>query len=675
VPNVAACGWIRASLIVAALVLVAPTRALAEILPGSNPYGDAADVDLIVEGRVIGEDRVEIGRTLFSAKPLGEGVREITVEGLAKHDRSIRDGFEATGTLEASDVVLLLDRAGDGGTWRPHHLFLVDPARSGRRDGPPGGAAGTFWLKDGAVWGYAQHMNPGPLFLTRWRRGAARGSGREELLREIEAGLAARRAWESDLGIADPAERARRLLRWLQDSTSPDGERRTIRRWAVRPEMKKIGAAAVPALISALDPAVTAEARREALCALADLGPAARDAIPRLLELATDPAGQSPATITYALCYAGDERAVPALRRFLAEAPLSDSETLRHAAEGLIRWNDPEAGARIASRLPEDPDPQTAYVVLDLVERLRRIDPAAARAWLTPRASLPLFASSETRVESLLRTEPRRVDLVSLAARTRSPKEGGDWSAVFPDLLALRDAPVEDAVPVLTRVLLHERGNDRIFRFAAAQALYALGGPKAHAALKQETSSADFDGRLAFDYAFDWNMEPRLRDGFLLDHVLTNAGEAPTVKVRVPTGAPAEPHRLAFDVEVRNDLTRPLEMLNPEDRAGELLVFRKGGGHVVRTSWPGTCEHMDARSITLAPGATRSVRVTVEIVSPESVLAPASSWAPPNGVGGRCGGYVYLLGTPGDYEVRARWTSRTGRSVSEPVPVVIPSAR
>jgi hypothetical protein len=215
----------------------------------------------------------------------------------------------------------------------------------------------------------------------------------------------------------------------------------------------------------------------------------------------------------------------------------------------------------------------------------------------------------------------------------------------------------------------HERGSSRIFRYAAAQALHAVGTAEAVQVLDEEAARADFDGRLAFDYAFHWNMAPDLRDGFLARYVLRNAGEAPTLVLRVPTGAAADQQRLEFDIEVRNDLQHPLEVMDPRDRNGEMLVFRQVGGHFVRTQWPATCEHMGARSMTLAPGASQYVRVAVDLVRPESLPGVQQGWAPPSAVAGRSGGYVFLLGTPGDYEVVARWTSARGRSVSQPVRV------
>jgi hypothetical protein len=377
------------------------------VLPSADPYGDAADVDLIVEGRVVGPDRVAVVRTLFAAEPLGDAVSQLTVTGLARHDRTIRFSEGPDAVVETDHVVLLLERDG-ASAWRPHHLFLHGDTGFRGKEDLTGGAAGTFWLGGGGVWAYAQYMNPGPLVLQRWPIHAKTPGTPETLRGEIEAGLAARRAWESTLAVEDAGERARRLMRWLRPSTSPDGERRTRRFYEVRVEVRKIGRLAVPALVDALDPAVETPAREQALLALGDLGDEAREALPRLLEVAADRGPLSSSRVAYALRGIGDDRAIPALRRILSEADLADMETTRTAASGLVRLRDPEASARIAARLPETLEGlETPAGILTLLEALVDVDAARARTWLAPRASHRLFADARETVERLLRASAR----------------------------------------------------------------------------------------------------------------------------------------------------------------------------------------------------------------------------------------------------------------------------
>jgi len=263
---------------------------------------------------------------------------------------------------------------------------------------------------------------------------------------------------------------------------------------------------------------------------------------------------------------------------------------------------------------------------------------------------------------------PRVVEIETLAARCHP--QGGGGSEAFRDLLYLRDNPLPAAVPALAQVLRDHVGSNRINRFAAAQALSTIDTENARRVLETEVVHGDFDGRLAFDYAFHWEMAPDARDRFLLQYVLRDAGEAPSLKIRRVPDPQARASHLVFEVEVTNTATTTQEIMDPADRLGELLVFRAVGGHVARTDWPATCEHMGAWSVTLAPGESRTVRVDVEVM-----IASANRKGLDSEVGqtvGHANGYWYSLSGPGEYDVVARWTSSKGRSVSAPVRVTVP---
>jgi len=241
-------------------------------------------------------------------------------------------------------------------------------------------------------------------------------------------------------------------------------------------------------------------------------------------------------------------------------------------------------------------------------------------------------------------------------------------TATHAELLRLRDHPDPAAVPVLERILARHVGDNRIERHAATQALYAIGTPEARRALSEHARLPDLDGRQAFDFAFHWRMEPTLRDGFLRDVVLQDAGVAPALELR---RADATEHGvLAFEIVVRNGTNAPMEVMDPARRGGEVLVFREVAGHVGCTTWPATCEFLGATRITLGPGDSRVARIEVELV-PYATLSPMTTYGSPQGgpLGAKAGGYEYALGRPGLYEVVARWNERTGRSVSAPMRV------
>jgi hypothetical protein len=394
------------ALAVALVSFAAPDARAAELPPPPEPYRDAAEADLIVEGRIVGHDRVAVDRMHFAATPLAENQREITVRGLARYARGLA---QADGVPDGESanvrVLLLLERGDRAADWKP----LWDwPS-------PHLSPYCTYWISGDRVWSYSHTGRP--IALSRW-------SGTPERLRsEVALGIAARRAWEEDLAVPDPAERARRLLRWVQPS-SPDGDRWTLRKRTSLEMVVRLGAPAVPALLAALaENEGNKEVRREVLSALGQMGPAARAAVPRLVELALDPARSgSRSSLAYALAESRDPRALAALRAILAEEPLSTGTTLMNAASGLVRLGDPEAADRIAARLPgsleglaqsKEGKCDPVYGILFLLEALEPLDPERMRAWLKPRAADPLFTGSgnplyeavRNRVARLLRTD------------------------------------------------------------------------------------------------------------------------------------------------------------------------------------------------------------------------------------------------------------------------------
>lgn len=267
-------------------------------------------------------------------------------------------------------------------------------------------------------------------------------------------------------------------------------------------------------------------------------------------------------------------------------------------------------------------------------------------------------------------------DLATLRERSR-PKAANDIATnAFNELLTLRDRPDEAAREVLVQILEDHAQSSQTLRYAAAQALFAIGSDEALRALESQALRPGFDGRRAFDYAFHWDMDPGRRDGFIESCVLRNAGEAPTIELRRRDAADGSPPALAFDVTVRNDLDHPIEILDPAARQGELLVFRAAEGRVAQTIHPGTCEHMGAGSVRLEPGESRSLGIEVGVI-PARDASGAYHGEPPEGatIAARCGSYYYLLARPGTFDVVARWTSATGRSVSAPVRVEVEPGR
>ena len=261
---------------------------------------------------------------------------------------------------------------------------------------------------------------------------------------------------------------------------------------------------------------------------------------------------------------------------------------------------------------------------------------------------------------------PRIVDLESLAARC--PLRGEEGSEAFHDLLYLRDEPTVAAIPTLAQVLRDHVGSGRIHRYAAAQALFTINTEESREILESEATRADFDSLLAFDYAFGWKMAPGVRDPFLLQYVLRDVGEAPSLTLRRVSDAR---DRLVFDVELANATDAALELAHLAERAGELLVFRAVGGHVASTvRTRSICPDLLIKPLLLAPGESRTIRIEVELKVADRYLEARGHAE--GRIAGHANGFWYFLSGPGEYDVFARWNSRLGRSISAPVRVTVP---
>ncbi len=336
----------RRSLLAALVVATAVAVARAEAFWSAETYADSGEVPLIVEAKIVDGDRVAVTRTLYAATPLPEGTVELRIEGLTKLDRRTDRRAEPPKVLVTDEVVLLLERAGEA--WKPFRFIDARGARPGC------GATGAYFVRDGMVWCFTQEHSPGPLVLVTWPAGVRKQGTIEQFRTEIADGVAARRAWDEDLAIPDPAERAKRLVRWISPDASPDKGRLAFRGNGAVGELTKLGAPAVPALLGALERTDDRDAGDSALRALAEIGPNAKDAIPRLVELADTPGKLRVESIVRALGETGDARAIPTLRRVLAETSFNEPSTIEAAIRGMRRCKDPEVDARVKAKYSTD---------------------------------------------------------------------------------------------------------------------------------------------------------------------------------------------------------------------------------------------------------------------------------------------------------------------------------
>lgn len=176
-----------------------------------------------------------------------------------------------------------------------------------------------------------------------------------------------------------------------------------------------------------------------------------------------------------------------------------------------------------------------------------------------------------------------RADLATLPGRARK----GDKSA-FEHLLKLRKSGEPDAVPVLIRVLEDHRGSTRIFRFAAEQALFHIGGMEAEAVLREDCAADDYPWWPAIDYTFHWDMDPGERDRFLARHVVRSSNTR--LKARLTADrATAKPREdVAYTLSLANETSEPVAVLTADGYPTTALVFRDADGRFLRTGLLGT---------------------------------------------------------------------------------------
>lgn len=290
------------------------------------------------------------------------------------------------------------------------------------------------------------------------------------------------------------------------------------------------------------------------------------------------------------------------------------------------------------------------------------------------------------------------------------------------DILKLRESPDPAAVPALAQILAEFRDTGSAYKEAAAQALYATGTLEAHAALYESligkfTVSKDpaqarpyFTQRGQFHYACYWQMEERLRSGFISRYVLTNLSSDLTMDVsyqRLPDGqirglefkGTNSIVNLEFQLGFSNTTEKPLTLPNfSRGSLRTMLHLRQANGTYVSRyrAGPDPMGSYSSDTITLLP-RTRKTYAVQGVLRPAAPGVERTNWPP------------YVLEfmnyrhqiTPGDYSVigmceiyprrpsllqarqsdrektRAKHekedeTSWLGRAVSKPVKLTVP---
>jgi hypothetical protein len=165
----------------------------------------------------------------------------------------------------------------------------------------------------------------------------------------------------------------------------------------------------------------------------------------------------------------------------------------------------------------------------------------------------------------------------------------------FGDILRLRDSRDPKAVPILERVLEDNLHTTRIHEFAAAQALFSIGTPEAHAALARilftnwpamqglDDAQTSWPFGLAIDYTSHWKMPEPQRSRFIQDYLLKNLSTNLVLELGYRVVFRKETARVEFSLTFRNNGRNPISIPEFDEWClGRLLFFREPSG----TFWP-----------------------------------------------------------------------------------------
>ena len=309
---------------------------LADMLPSYSVDEMCDMADLIVEGDWLGNDAIRIDRIYKGASFLEGGARTVAVSRLGAHSKVPWHGANVgEGPLRANRAVLFLDRDKTTGEWR---------SISTDADNEFGfcGSCGLFWVDGTAAYGYEQSRNPGPYeIVSASRRGGRVPKSAEALRADIESGLANSREWRRSLALPGRVEKARALARYLLKSTSPPGDKGSYL-YAVRRPLASLGEDAIPSLIRVLRTAPAGERLDPTVLILYDIGPAAAQAIPDLIDLLPGPERAFTGYVLSALGATGDPTALPALEGYIKS---NDERLASDATKAIAMLKDRRARA------------------------------------------------------------------------------------------------------------------------------------------------------------------------------------------------------------------------------------------------------------------------------------------------------------------------------------------
>ena len=218
---------------------------------------------------------------------------------------------------------------------------------------------------------------------------------------------------------------------------------------------------------------------------------------------------------------------------------------------------------------------------------------------------------ADTEFAKMLASRPAP-DPERLAERSAPSYTGKDTTDAFYDILKLRDVGGPKAVPVLEQIMADNLYSTRIHGFAAAQALFCIGTPKAHQILSKYLLTGRYFARLGIDYTFHWEMEESKRNSFIELYHLKNVSNDLSVRLDAKTHD-KDQQRIDFTVTLHNASDKPLWLVDRQVYRGLMLHFRSERGRFSRTFETAIYEMPLPKWFELLPGKSQQYGIVVYI--------------------------------------------------------------
>lgn len=150
-----------------------------------------------------------------------------------------------------------------------------------------------------------------------------------------------------------------------------------------------------------------------------------------------------------------------------------------------------------------------------------------------------------------------------------------DYQNLLEGILELDNINSEAAIPQLREILTT---SDNIREYAAAQALFLLDTPEAHAILKKHVFSEDYDICWSIKYALGWNMRQPERGTFINKYHLQHRSNDVSIELGVKHALIFK-DIIEFTITLRNTSDQMIRLIKPLHYLGEKILLVSPTGH------------------------------------------------------------------------------------------------